>query len=320
MPHKRLHALALTFLPILAFLPLFFLGGCGVFTDMVRDNELKVPFLNSPGFESPGRLRAGIIPFDTQIDLGTGEAGPNIARLVSLEFARNRNLLMVDSEVMRNYVNSRGIKSPITPEEAVSICRDLNLNLVMDGTIAHIGQHQVRTGWRRLFRWFTNQQIYIEAILSLTAYDPEDGSVISSRAGESRIRIGRAPERGVYGESERYKPTQEEIEESLDEAIEFLYLRSLEGLKVFPFKARIVAVDGNKATINFGRDVKLKRKAEFARLSKTETITNAVDISYTIPGPPEAKLRVESVSDGEAVLTILEGTVRPGDFIQSWRF
>jgi hypothetical protein len=321
MPFKRLFASAFGFFTLLSFFSLIpLLSGCGVFTDMVRDNELKVPLLNSPGFNSPARLRAGVLPFDAQIDLGTGEAGSGIARLVSEEFAQNRNLLMVDPKILQDYANSRGIKSPITPEEAKEICRDLNLNLVFDGTIAHIGQHQVRTGWRRLFRWFTSQQIYIEAILSLVAYDPEDGSVLSSRAGESRIRIGRAPERGVYGENERYKPTQEEIEESLDEAIEFLYLRSLEGLKTIPFKAQVKTVSGDKATISFGTDVKLKRKTDFAKLTTAETITNAVGVSYSIPGPPEARLRVDSVSEGEAVLSILSGVVRPGDFIQSWRF
>ncbi|MDR2350575.1 MAG: hypothetical protein LBF41_08175 [Deltaproteobacteria bacterium] len=299
--------------------PLLF-SGCGVFTDMVRDNEVSVPFLNSPSFMSPAKLRVGVMPFQAQQDLGTPETGAAIAKLVSEEFSRNGNLVMVPPERVKAYADAAGMSSPITPGEAVRICRDLNLNLVMDGTFANLGQHQVRSGWRRLFRWFTNQQIYIEAILSLTAYDPADGSVITSRAGESRIRVGRAPRQSVYGAAGTYNPTQEDIEESLDEAINFLYLRSLEGLKVFPFKARVISVLGDKATINFGSDVKLKRKTDFALLSTSETLVSAINVSYDIPGAPLARLRVDSVDKDRATLTILDGTVSPGDIVQSWDF
>jgi hypothetical protein len=287
---------------------------------MVRDNELSVPILNSPSFVSPARLRAGVLPFETRFDVGAPNAGASIAELVTEEFSRNRHILMVPAKDIRTYAEARGIVSPITPEQAVTICRDLNLNLIMDGSLANMGQHQVRTGWRRLLRWFSNQQVYIEAILSITAYDPIDGSVITSRAGESRIRLGRAPKKDAFGADERVVVDQKSIEESLDEAISFLYLRSLEGLKVFPFKARIVSVEGNQAKINFGNNVKLKKKTEFAVLSKSDTIVNTINVPYTIPGPPTALLRVTSVSQNDSTLTIESGTVSPGDVIQSWEF
>ncbi|MDR2459721.1 MAG: hypothetical protein LBE38_02900 [Deltaproteobacteria bacterium] len=301
----------------LALVPLF--SACGVFTDMVRDNELSVPLLNSPDFLSPAKLRAGILPFQDQVTANP-ETGPNLARLMTEEYEDNGNLLMVPAAEVKRYVDLMGIRSPITAEQAVQICRDLNLNLVMEGTLAHIGQSQVRSGWRRLFRWFSNQQVYVEAILYLNAFDPSDGTIITSRAAESRIKVGRAPERGVMGEMQRYQLTQEDIEDSLDEALEGLYMRSLEGLRVFPFKAPIISTQGDTATINFGSEVRLRRGQEFAVLSLGDQVINPIGRVYNVPGAPAALLKVQSVSEGSTTLTIVRGTVRPGDFIQSWKF
>jgi hypothetical protein len=295
------------------------LGGCGVVTDFVKDNELNVPFLNNPDFESPVRLRVGVIPFEDQALIGGSEVGPNMARLVAEEFERNDNLLVVDVNSVKEYVDSRGFRYPLTPEEAMEIGRDLNLNVVIEGAISHVGEHQQRTGWRKLVRWVTDKSQFVDGILLIRAYDPSDGTVITSRSSESNIRVGSAEEPEFDGTVNQFKPNQEEIEETLDDALEAIYYRSLDGLRALPFKATVTSADGDTATINFGENVRMRRGLDFVLLSYPETITSdVVGYTYYIPGAPVARLKVESVSDRSATLKVTEGSVSLGDVIQSW--
>ncbi|MDR1165014.1 MAG: hypothetical protein LBO66_03920 [Deltaproteobacteria bacterium] len=316
MPQPFSRAFSFLWLVLAPLAALF--SGCGVITDMVHDNELRIGFLNNPDFVSPAKLRVGVFPFDDMVDLGNAETGAHIAALVTEQFARNEHLLMVPPAEMRAYAESRGLQFPLTAEEAVQICRDLNLNIVMEGTISALGQSHVRTGWRKILRWFSDQQRYVEAMLSLRAYDSADGAVVTARASDSRLHTGDAPEPGLYGERESEAITQEEAEETLDDAIEGLYFRSLDGLKVTPFKAPAVAVDGGEVTIPFGEDVSLRRGSNFVVLSYIDELVNQDNVVYRLPGPPQARLRVESVGPRQSVLSVSEGYVNVGDIVQSW--
>jgi hypothetical protein len=220
-------------------------------------------------------------------------------------------------------VDSRGIRFPITPEEAMEIGRALSLNVVIEGAISHVGEHQQRTGWRKLFRWFTSKSQYVDGILLIRAYDPADGTVITSRSSESNIRVGSAEDPDIDGSIKQYKPGQEEIEESMDEALLGIYYRSLDGLRALPFKAMVSNVEGEQndlVTINFGKNVGMRKGLKFALLSFPETITSdVVGYTYYVPGPPIAHLKVESVSERSSTLRVIEGQVAVGDMIQSWR-
>jgi hypothetical protein len=294
------------------------LSGCGVVTDFIHDNEYNIPIIGNMGLISPAKLRIGIIPLEDQIGLGPADAGEHLARLITEVFADNGDLLMVDAAEMARYAQGRGFAHPLTPEQAQEICRDMNLNIVMEGAAAHYGQSQVRQGWRKLARWFTDQQQYVEILLSIRAYDPSNGTVVTSRSFESQIHIGDAEPRGAMGELAVFKPTQEEIEESLDEAIDGLYLRSMDGIRNFPFKAAVVSVSGNTAEINFGRNVDMPTGATFVKLSHLEDIENDIQVVYSVPGAPSARLTVASVEGDKSYLTIESGSVQVGDFIQSW--
>ncbi|MDR1314037.1 MAG: hypothetical protein LBQ12_10175 [Deltaproteobacteria bacterium] len=296
-------------------------AGCGVVTDFVHDNEYDIPFLGKFDFVSPARLRVGIIPIEDQIGLGPTDAGQHLSRLVTEAFARRSELLMVDSATVAAHVQGRGYQHPLTAEQAMAICQDLNLNIVIEGAAAHYGQSQLRVGWRKLARWFTDQQQYVQVLLTLRAYDPSDGLVVTSRSFESKIHVGDAEPRGAMGEQAVYKPSQEVIEESLDEAIDGLYLRSLDGIMALPFKARVINVSGGRAEIAFGQDVSMPRGAKFVKLSHLEDIENDIQVTYHVPGAPSVRLTVAEVSGSSSVLTIDSGAenLQPGDFIQSWR-
>jgi hypothetical protein len=179
----------------------------------------------------------------------------------------------------------------------------------------------VRTGWRKLVRWFTDQQQYVEVLLTLRAYDPADGTTVTSRSFESRIHVGDAEPRGAMGEQTVYKPSQEVIEESLDEAIDGVYLRSLDGIMAIPFKAKVTAISGGRAEIAFGQDVSMPRGTRFVKLSLLEDIQNDINVTYHVPGAPSVRLTVEQVNPSSTVLTIDEGAenLQVGDFIQSWK-
>jgi hypothetical protein len=295
------------------------LSACGVVTDFVRDNELSVPFLGYD-FVSPVRLRVGIIPFEDQALIGGAEVGPNMSRLVAEEFSKSGNLVVVDPEDVRKYAEARGIAYPITPEQAKEIGRALSLNVVVEGAISHVGGHQQRTGWRKLFRWFTSKSQFVDGILLIRAYDPADGTVITSRSSESNIRVGSAAEPDYDGAVTLYKPQSEEIAESLDEALELLCQRSMDGLRALPFKAAVTSGEENgRVTINYGANVGIKRGLKFVLLTYPETITSDfVGYVYYLPGPPSARLTVESVSERSSVLAVNEGIVGMGDMVQTW--
>jgi hypothetical protein len=307
--------------PLLAALflliPLLLNQGCGVVTDMVRDNELNIAWFNNPDFKAPARLKIGILPFDDQINLGP-EAGPNLAKLMTEEFTKNSHVQMVSADDLRTYAQSRGLTYPITPQQAKEICRDLDLNIVMEGAIAYLGQAERREGWRKLARWVTDRQMYVEAILSMRAYDGITGTVVTSRSAEAKVHVGDAPDPTIDGEREPWTPTQELVEETLDEAITLVYYRSLDGLSNLPFKAYVTSASGNSATIAYGDDVDLKRGTKFVMLAPGEDIVNDINVVYQIPGPSQASLKVESVGPDSATLTIESGSVNMGDVIQSW--
>ncbi|MDR1038662.1 MAG: hypothetical protein LBR80_00555 [Deltaproteobacteria bacterium] len=295
-------------------------AGCGALTDFANDNEYSIPFLGDMTFVSPARLRGGIIPIEDQIGLGPADAGEHLSRLITDVFKQRYQLLMVDSAVMARYAQGRGFSHPLTPEQAMQICRDLNLNFVMEGAAAHYGQSQVRSGWRKLMRWFTDQQQYVQVLLTLRGYDPSDGTVVTSRSYESRIHVGDVEPRDDLGEQTVFRPSQEVIEKSLDEAIEGVYMRSMDGLKALPFKAQVVSISGNRAQINFGRDVKMRRRLKFVKLSHLEDIENDIQVTYHVPGRPTARLTTVEVQDDLTYLTIDDGTVNVGDFIMSWNY
>ncbi|MDR1297538.1 MAG: hypothetical protein LBO05_09250 [Deltaproteobacteria bacterium] len=293
-------------------------AGCGVFADYARDNNLHVGSLGLKDFISPVRLRVGVLTFRDEVGLGTPEAGPNLARLVSDKFAENGDIVVVPPEEVLSAARARGWNGdPLTPELAMELGRELDLNVVMDGAISQIEEQSVRRGWRRIARFFTSRQQYVDTVLTLVAYDSATGLVISARAGESSYRVGKN-DTDPFAPESRQALSQETIEESLDLAIEDTYYRTLDGLAYTPFKAMVVDVSGGTATIRYGLDVGLKRGQNFVSLSHWETLTSSIDIQYNVPGAAKARLTVLEVGPRSAELEITEGSLSRGDFIQSW--
>ena len=62
-------------------------SGCGVITDMARDNEFHLGSLGLKSFISPVKLRVGILNFRDEVGLGNPQAGPNMANFVTERFA-----------------------------------------------------------------------------------------------------------------------------------------------------------------------------------------------------------------------------------------
>jgi hypothetical protein len=295
------------------------LPGCGVLTDFVHDTELQINLLNNPTFVSPAKLKLGVLPFEDQVGLNNPDVGPKLAILISEEFANNKNLVVVPPEQVRAYVESHNIVWPLTSEESIRICRDLNLNVIVEGFISHVGTGEIRSGWRKLLRWVTSQQRYVETILALKAYSGTNGLVITSRSSDSRTNLGDADDPELEAMDTTTAPAQESIEESVDQTITALYFRALDGLKNVPFTAFVTALDGNNAIINFGTEVNLKEDWIFVVFTYEEEYYHQVtQQTYRIPGAPKAHLKVISVEPGHSVLQVLDGTVEIGDVVQYW--
>jgi hypothetical protein len=292
--------------------------GCGVTTDMMRDNNIRFGFINNIDFISPVRLKVGIVPLLDDVGLGTPEAGSNLSRLLSEEFAKNTNLYVVKSSDIESFIHSKGWTLPLLPEEAVELGKELDLNVVIDGAISQVGQYTVRKGWRRLVRYFTDQQQYVEAMLLLTAYDTTNGVILAARASEAEYRMGADEKDPFFTKTNQESLTQEAIEQSLDMAISEAYYRIIEGLAATPFKARILSNDGKSVVINYGSEINIKKGQTFVVLSQDEIVSINTEISYALPGPPKAYLKVTEVNEGKTVLEIVKGEVSAGEYLQSW--
>ncbi|MDR3205245.1 MAG: CsgG/HfaB family protein [Deltaproteobacteria bacterium] len=301
---------------LIALAPLFLMSGCGVFSDLARDNKWHLGSLGTKSFVSPVKLKVGILPFRDEVGLGTPEAGPNLSVLMTEKFAENSNLVMVSPQEMGQAASSRGITSELTPEQAIEIGQSLGLNVVMDGSISQVEQIQQRRGWRRIARFFTSQQGYLDATLTLIAYDTATGLVVSSRAGEGEYRMG-SEDKDPFAVGPT-SPSPEAIAEGLELAIEDAYYRTLDGLAYTPFKARVLNHSGSTVTIGFGQDVGLKKGLEFLNLDQAESISNHIGVSYVLPGKVMARLKVSEVGENSSQLEIVEGEVNQGDYILSW--
>ncbi|MDR1085059.1 MAG: hypothetical protein LBP22_09440 [Deltaproteobacteria bacterium] len=313
MPHKA----HLTRLGVVILL--FLLSGCGVFRDMARDNQFHVFSLGLADFISPVKLKVGVVPFVDEVGMGTPEAGPNIARLIADEFSSNSQLLIVPATEMEKAMAVRGFTGPLTPEQVIQLGRDTNVNIIIEGAIAQLDQHHQRKGWRRIIRYFTRQQQYVEAMLLLTAYDTSNGVVLATRANTATYKVGSDQRDPFASTTDPPPPPQEAIEESLDMAIEEAYLRALDGLAALPFKAQITEFVGEKSVaIAYGSEVNMKRGLKFVYLPAAEVVTNAINVPYQLPGAPQARLTVTEVSPGRTVLEVTEGQVHPGEYIETW--
>jgi hypothetical protein len=302
-----------------AILSLSLAVGCGVITDMARDNEFHIGSLGLKDFISPVKLRVGILNFRDEVGLGTPDAGPNLANLITDRFADNSDLIMIPPSEITNTAVAMGWNGgELTPEMAMRIGQEMNLNVVIDGAISQIDQQTGRRGWRRLVRFFTDQLNYVDAVLTLVAYDTATGLVVSARAGEGTYKAGKH-ESDPFATENQPTISQEAIELSLDEAIDDIYYRTLDGLAYTPFKARVSSENGNTATIPYGQNVGMKTGLEFVALTERETITSSIDITYAIPGEAKARLIVREVGPDQSTLEIKEGSLNVGDFIQSWK-
>jgi hypothetical protein len=298
-------------------LALTLLSGCGVVTDFVRDNQIRVGSLGFAGFVSPAKLKVGILPFRDEVGLGAPEAGSNLAVLLTEQFAENSSLTLVSASVVAQAVAAKGWTDELLPEQAVELGRELGLNVVIDGAISEIDQYSRRKGWRRLARYFTSQRTYVEAVLTITAYDAATGVVLSTRAGQADHQVEEEEEPDPFEPKSVSAPSQSALESSLDLAIEEAYYRVIDGLAFLPFKATVVRLSGGSAVIGFGTDVGLEKGQLFVRLD-SQPMTNDIETVYHVPGPVKARLRVAAVGPDSAELEVLEGQVGTGEIVQSW--
>ncbi len=293
-------------------------GGCGVVTDMAKDNEWRWGYFGNVSFVSPVKLKIGVAPFSDEVGLGALDAGANLAGLMSQEMARDSRLVVVPVQEVQAAMGARGYSAPLTPQQAAEIGADLRLNAVIVGSISEIKKYNVRKGWRRLARIVTSQREYVDAVLAVSAVDAQTGIVLVSRANVGEYDGG-AGNKDFFeaGDREGHKPEQEALEASLDDALKEAYYRTMQGLAALPFKARVISVAGGQATIGFGSDVGLRTGRKFAKLEVERIITNTIGETYQVMGAPVARLKVTGVNESSATLEIEEGHLSIGDIIQA---
>ena len=294
------------------------LAGCGAVIDMAEDNEWRWGFFGKVDFISPVKLKIGVVPFADEVGLGASGAGSNLARLMSDEMAKDYHLVVVPVEQVEAAMAIRGYTSPLTPPQAAEIGSDLRVNALVLGSLSEVKKYNVRKGWRRLARFVTEQREYVDAVLAVSAVDSTTGIILVSRANTGEFDGG-SGNKDFFEAGDRtgHAPSQEALENSLDDALKESYYRTLTGLAALPFKARVLSVQGGEVSIGFGSDVGLRKGHKFVKLEVEQVVTNSIGDSYQIMGAPVARLMVTQVGDNAAALEIKEGYVAPGDIIQA---
>lgn len=294
------------------------LAGCGAVIDMAEDNEWRWGFFGKVDFVSPVKLRVGVAPFSDDVGLGAPGAGNNLARLMADELAKHYHLVVVPTSDLEAAMAARGYVSPMTPQQAAEIGSDLRLNAVVLGSLSEVKKYNIRKGWRRIARIVTEQREYVDAVLAVSAVDAATGIVLVSRANTGEYDGGSGNKDFFEaGDREGHIPSQEALENSLDEALKEAYYRTLTGLAALPFKARVLSVRNGEAAIGFGEDVGLRKGRKFVKLEVDQIVTNAIGDSYQVMGAPVANLMVTQVGDRSAALEIKDGHLSPGDVIQA---
>ena len=312
--YRRLKKLAV---PVL-LTGLAVLAGCGAVIDMAEDNEWRWGFFGKVEFISPVKLKIGVAPFADDVGLGASGAGNNLARLMSAEMAKDYHLVVTPVEQIESAMAMRGYTAPLTPQQAAEIGSDLRLNAVVLGSLSEVKKYNIRKGWRRLARIVTEQREYVDAVLAVSAIDSATGIVLVSRANTGEYDGGSGGKDFFEaGDREGHIPSQEALENSLDDALKESYYRTLTGLAALPFKAQVLSVQGGEISIGFGSDVGLRKGHKFVKLEVDQVITNSIGDSYQIMGAPVARLMVTKVGDNAAALELQEGHVSPGDIIQA---
>lgn len=292
-------------------------AGCGVITDMAKDNEWRFGYFGKVDYVSPVKLRIGVAPFSDEVGLGASNAGVHLAGLMAEEMARDSKLQVVSVADVQSAMAARGYYSPLSPQQAAQIGEDLRLNAIILGSLSEIKKYSVRKGWRRLARIVTSQREYVDALLAVSAVDTQTGIVLVSRANVGEFDAGSGNKDFFEaGDLEAHQPEQAAIEASLDEALNESYWRTRQGLAALPFKAKALTVYGGMVTVNAGSEVGLKKGHKFAKLEVEHVITNTIGESYQIMGAPVAKLKVVDLTKTSATLEITEGFLYPGDIIQ----
>lgn len=293
------------------------LSACGVVTDMAKDNEWRFGYFGKVDYESPVKLRIGVVPFSDEVGLGAPNVGTHLANLMAEEMAKDNHLQVVPVDEVHSAMMARGYYSPLTPQQAAEIGEILRLNAVIIGSVSEIKKYNVRKGWRRLARIVTSQREYVDALLAVSAVDSQTGIVLVSRANVGEYDAGSGSKDFFEaGDDSSHAPGQESIEASLDEALKESYWRTRQGLAALPFKVKALTVYNGLVTINMGSEVGLKKGHRFARLEVENVITNTIGETYQIMGAPVAKLKVTELTKTSATLEITEGFLYPGDTIQ----
>lgn len=293
------------------------MSGCGVVTDMAKDNEWRFGYFGKVDYESPVKLRIGVAPFSDEVGLGAPGVGTHLANLMAEEMGKDSHLQVVSVDEVLSAMMSRGYYPPLTPHQAAEIGGILRLNAVIIGSVSELKKYNVRKGWRRLARIVTSQREYVDALLAVSAVDSQTGIVLVSRANVGEYDAGSGSKDFFEaGDTSSQTPDQESIEASLDEALKESYWRTRQGLAALPFKAKALTVYNGMVTINMGSEVGLKKGHRFARLEVENVITNTIGETYQIMGAPVAKLKVTELTKTSATLEITEGFLYPGDTIQ----
>lgn len=291
-------------------------AGCGVVLDMAEDNEWRWGTFGNVDFVSPVKLRVGVAPFVDEVGLGASEAGANLAALMGEELAKDDRLVVVPVGEVQQTMAGMGLYGTLTPRQTAELGTALRLNAVVAGSVSEIKKYNLRKGWRRIARIFTDQRSYVNAVLAVSAVDAQTGIILVSRANTGEYDGGTGEKDFFEAGGEADTPSQEALESSLDEALTEAFYRTRQGLATLPFKATVIYTGGGEAAIAFGADVGLKTGLVFSKLEVADTITNTIGDTYQVMGAAVARLKVVSVSDASATLEILEGVIYPGDVIQ----
>ncbi len=260
------------------------------------------------------KKRVAVMPFQNNTDVGTAELGRRISSAIAEKLANTGKIIVVPRKEVEAYMSARGILLPLTQNTAMLVGRGLKLNAVVTGAISGIDVISKRTGWRILIPILKKQE-YISASLVTRLIDVENGTFLMAEAGTGDTAHGTTEDLEWIGSSKHETLSQEDVNRSLNLAIDSLTRSLLETLIRAPWKGFIKSVSRSTATIYAGKDVGVKPGDRFVVYDVAEKITNVVGKTYLIPGKIKATLEVTRVMDNISEAKIISGQVLAGDAV-----
>jgi hypothetical protein len=256
------------------------------------------------------KKRVLVLPILDQAGVGDAKAEELTDKL--LDFLKKGKHLLVYKGSMPTPSRQR-LRSPefavVIDPALIEEADQMGMNVLVAGVLNPSEMTAKTWGWWPI-KWVKRQ---IEVSLLLNAYDIIDGTLFLTHLETRKIKVSKD-----NPEWEEGKPSVDktELEEELTDILEDQASTIRDQLQDYPWRGKIMSVDGETLMINAGMDIGLSKGSMFQVFSKGEAIRSLDGKSYHLLGPKVGDIKTVNVMDSRAsAVPVNGGPFSPGQII-----